>query len=187
MTALNDWFDKGLTRETYIEDMTTNKESLLAVYNQFNLTGKDKEWLATIKSKQLRAIILTADWCNDAMVNLPIFMKLAEEADIDTRYLIRDENLELMDQYLTNGTARSIPIIIFINDAGEEVTKWGPRAPEVQGFADELRSSLPAKDDPGYEAAMNAFILSMKSRFTSDKDLWQHIKTDLIQTLQQSL
>lgn len=187
MNTLNDWFDKGLTRETYIETMTTNKESLLAVYNQFNLTSKDKEWLATIKSKQLRAVILTADWCNDAMVNLPIFMKLAEEADIETRYLIRDENLELMDQYLTNGTARSIPIILFINDAGEEVTKWGPRAPEVQRFADELRSSLPAKDDSGYEAAMNAFIQSMKTRFTTDKELWQHIKTDLIQTLQQTL
>ena len=37
-----------------------------------------------------------------------------------------------MDQYLTNGTARSIPIFIFIDEKGEEKAVWGPRAKEVQ-------------------------------------------------------
>lgn len=37
--------------------------------------------------------------------------RISEVANIDMRLLIRDENLELMDQYLTNGTARAIPLL----------------------------------------------------------------------------
>ena len=187
MTPLNEWFEKGIPAKEFVSSMKVHKENLQSIQEVFSISAEDKGFFDELKTKEIRAIVITEDWCGDAMMNIPILLNISEAANIETRMVLRDQNLELMDQYLTNGTARSIPIIIFINDAGEEVTKWGPRAPEVQGFADELRSSLPAKDDPGYEAAMSAFIQSMKSRFTSDKDLWQHIKTDLIQTLQQTL
>lgn len=187
MTDLNTWFERGMTEKDYIASMETNKESLEQILQQFKLYSEDAAWLQSLKEKELKALVLTADWCTDAMVNLPIFMKISKEAEIETRYFIRDENLELMDQYLTNGTARSIPIIVFIDQEGREVTKWGPRAPEVQGFADEFRSSMPAKDDPAYEAAFKAMVTAMKERFTTDKELWEHIKTDIIQTLQQAV
>lgn len=183
MSTLNNWFDKGMSKEDYISGMQTHKESLESIYERFQLTEQDKTELVSIKGKNLRAIVLTADWCGDAMVNLPILMRIAEETNIDTRYLIRDENLELMDQYLTNGKARSIPIIIFIDQNGEEVAKWGPRALEVQTFVDELKSTIPAKEDPSYEAAFKLFIEALTSRFTTDEALWNKIKEDLINTI----
>jgi hypothetical protein len=183
MRSLNNWFAKGMTKDSYINSMQTNKENMLSIYDRFQLTEQDKFTLASVKEKNLRAIVLTADWCGDAMVNLPIFMKIAEEANIDIRYLIRDENLELMDQYLTNGTARSIPIFIFINQAGEEVAKWGPRAGVVQSYVDELRSTMPAKEDPGYDAAFKLFIKTLTNRFTEDEALWEDIKKDMINSI----
>ena len=50
--------------------------------------------------------------------------------------LLRDQNLELMDQYLTNGTSRAIPIFVFIDQNGNERAVWGPRAETVQHFVD---------------------------------------------------
>ena len=50
--------------------------------------------------------------------------RISEVANIDMSLLIRDENLELMDQYLTNGTARAIPIFIFIDKDGNEQAVW---------------------------------------------------------------
>src|SRR5690606_24737899 len=110
--------------------MEKHKENLLHVYNQTTLTASEREFLQGLQAKQLKAIILTADWCGDAMVNVPIFMHIAQEAMLEARFLIRDENLELMDQYLTNGTSRSIPIFIFLDKDGNEIGKWGPRAPK---------------------------------------------------------
>lgn len=51
-----------------------------------------------------------------------------------------------MDQYLTNGTSRAIPIFIFITESGGMQDVWGPRSPEVQELATEVRKQLPASD-----------------------------------------
>jgi hypothetical protein len=41
-------------------------------------------------------LIVTEAWCGDAAQNLPIIEKLASESDIiETRYILRDENLSL--------------------------------------------------------------------------------------------
>ncbi|MTH53585.1 thioredoxin family protein [Bacillus mangrovi] len=180
---LNGWFEKGMTKEAYIRKMNVHQENLLHIYNTFQLKEEDRVFLQTLQRENIRAVILTADWCGDAMVNLPILMRLSEEALIETRYLIRDDHLELMDQYLTNGTARSIPIVIFMNENGEETAKWGPRTAEVQKWVDEKKQGLPEKDSPEYEEAFGKFAKEIAKRFTSDPDVWTDIKDDLIETI----
>ncbi|HYP51631.1 MAG TPA: thioredoxin family protein [Pyrinomonadaceae bacterium] len=73
-------------------------------------------------------LILTEAWCGDAAQNIPPIEKIARENDrIKTLYLLRDENLELMDKYLTNG-ARAIPKLICLDaETFEEIGTWGSR------------------------------------------------------------
>ncbi len=179
--GLNQWFEKGFTKEEYIGNMQVNQAALQQIYAQYDVTNVSIA--QSLREKQLRAIILTADWCGDAMVNLPIFMKIAEEAHIPASYLIRDNHLELMDQYLTNGTARSIPIIIFIDSDGNEVAKWGPRAKKIQQLVDEKSAQLPNKEDEQHEEAFKAYVQQMKKLYTEDSTVWRIIEEDLLQTL----
>ncbi len=52
--------------------------------------------------------------------------------NIKIRYILRDENPEVMDDYLTNG-GRSIPKLVALEeDTLEEQFTWGPRPQEVQ-------------------------------------------------------
>ena len=141
--TLNHWFEKGQTFEQYRSNMTVNQSELSYVYENLQLTEEDLHFLHNLQSKKWRGIVLTADWCGDAALNVPVIQRMAEEGQIELRFLIRDENLELMDQYLTNQTARAIPIFIFIDEAGEEIKVWGPRAEEVQQLVMSLRSELP--------------------------------------------
>jgi hypothetical protein len=73
-------------------------------------------------------LILTEAWCGDAAQNIPPIEKIARENDrIKTLYLLRDENLELMDKYLTGG-ARAIPKLICLDaETFEEIGTWGSR------------------------------------------------------------
>ncbi len=73
-------------------------------------------------------LTITEGWCGDAAQNIPVIEKIAaENPNIETRYLLRDENLELMDKYLTYD-ARSIPkLVCFDAETFEEVGTWGPR------------------------------------------------------------
>lgn len=187
MKTLNEWFNQGMTTIDYISSMNVNKEGMLSVYNSSELEPGHKTFLHQIQNKNLRAFILTADWCGDAMVNIPLFLRIANEALIDIRYFIRDENLELMDQYLTNGKSRSIPIIVLINQQGEEVAKWGPRAPEAQKLADELFGSLPPKGTPEFDEAFKKVIPNFQKRLTTDKELWAEITSDMMDTIKKQL
>lgn len=181
--GLVDWYEKGMTAQAYIDAMSTNKEELQSVYNRFQVSDADEAQFAELKAKNLRAIVLTEDWCGDAMVNVPILLKIAEQANIDVRMLLRDQNIELMDQYLTNGTARAIPIFIFIDEAGNEKAVWGPRAPEAQQFVDEERAKLPPKDDPQFEEKQKEVYAGFKRKFTTDEQLWTDIYNSIMEKL----
>ena len=86
-------------------------------------------------------LIITEGWCGDAAQNIPIIEKIAaESANIETRYILRDENLELMDVYLTNN-ARSIPKLIALDAKTlEEIGTWGPRPQAAMDYFYEMKA-----------------------------------------------
>jgi len=77
-------------------------------------------------------LVLSEDWCGDAVNTVPVVARLAELApNTDLRVLARDENLDLMDAHLT-GTSRSIPVVIALDEEFNERGWWGPRPAALQ-------------------------------------------------------
>ncbi len=114
-----------LIDELLAEGKTTGPNQSEAMFNYGKLNRQRMKRLGntvelneslTEKARQVERkmiwLILTEGWCGDAAQNIPIIEKIAHEnSNIETRYVLRDENLELMDKYLTNN-ARSIPKLI---------------------------------------------------------------------------
>ena len=72
-------------------------------------------------------LVLTEGWCGDAAQNLPVINKIAElNSAIDLKLVLRDENVELMDLFLTNG-GRAIPKLIQLDKNNNVLNTWGPR------------------------------------------------------------
>jgi Thioredoxin len=180
---LNTWFQKGLTAEEYINSMTRNKDEMVSIYEKFTVNAADKGTLETLKARELRAIVLTEDWCGDALLNNPILLRIGEAAGMEVRFVLRDQNLELMDQYLTNGTARSIPIFIFIDQEGNEVGVWGPRAPEIQALVEKGRAALPDKDAPDFQEKQLELYKRLGASYQKDAAIWQTVADSIISTL----
>ena len=177
---LNTWFQNGLTKDEYIGLMKVNKEGMVSIYNRFELNEEIKKKLEAVQSKKLRAIVLTEDWCGDAMLNNPVLLKLAEAANIEVRFVLRDQNLELMDQYLTNGTSRAIPIFIFIDQDGNEVGVWGPRAPEMQALVEKGRAELPDKEAPDFQEKQMALYKTLGASYQNDLSIWQTVANSIM-------
>ena len=77
-------------------------------------------------------LVLSADWCGDAVNTLPAIARLAQQsANTDLRVLERDVNVDLMDAHLT-GTSRSIPVVMVLDGDFVERGWWGPRPYELQ-------------------------------------------------------
>lgn len=87
-------------------------------------------------------LTITEGWCGDAAQNIPVIEKIAAESDkIETRYILRDENLELMDQFLTDG-ARSIAKLIVVDAETYEVLgSWGARPAAAQQLFVEMKAN----------------------------------------------
>ncbi len=105
-------------------------------------------------------LVLTEAWCGDAAQNLPIIQKIADlNENIEVRYLLRDENLDIMDAYLTNG-ARSIPKLIIMDKEFHELGQWGPRPLPAQ----ELLLDAKSKNIPHDE-----YITTIHSWYGKDR------------------
>lgn len=88
-----------------------------------------EETIATVKDvKEPQTwLVLTESWCGDAAQLLPVINKIANESEnINLKVVLRDENEELMNQFLTNG-GKSIPKLIAIDKNKEVINSWGPR------------------------------------------------------------
>jgi len=95
---------------------------------------------ASIEAPQLWMVI-TEPWCGDSAFSLPVIQAAAEQNDkITLRILHRDENLDIMDQYLTGGS-RSIPKLVAFSVDGEEHFSWGPRPDAGQEVFDRLKEN----------------------------------------------
>lgn len=85
-------------------------------------------------------MVLTEPWCGDSAFLLPVIAEAAALNDsVTLRILPRDENLDIMDQYLTGGS-RSIPKLVAFSDDGTERFTWGPRPEPARKRFDTLRS-----------------------------------------------
>jgi hypothetical protein len=77
-------------------------------------------------------LVLSEDWCGDAVNSVPVIARLAELApNVDLRVLSRDANLDLMDAHLT-GTSRAIPVVILLDGEFNERGWWGSRPASLQ-------------------------------------------------------
>lgn len=94
---------------------------------KLNIPSEIEKKIKTIENKFL-FIVLTESWCGDASPSLPVMNKIAQlNPNIEFKIVLRDENLELMNKFLTN-EAMSIPkLIVLDKDKEKVIADWGPR------------------------------------------------------------
>ena len=110
-------------------------------------------------------IVLTEAWCGDSAQNLPVIAELAKlnPEKIKLYFLLRDENPELMDKYLTNG-ARAIPKLIAINETlNKEAFVWGPRPAPAQELLKDWRKNPAGKSWDDFEKDLHGWYTKDKS------------------------
>lgn len=178
-----EWFSKGLSVQEYIDSMKVNKEEMEGINSRFSLSEGEATRLADLKGTGMKVIAITEDWCGDAMLNNPILLKVAEEIGMEVRFILRDQNLELMDQYLTNGTARAIPIFIFINKSGKVMAVWGPRAKRIQELVDKERRKLPGQDAADFKEKQMSMYKRLTASYQEDAEIWHTVADSMIDTL----
>ena len=147
---------RKLVEELTIQNSTTgnDKSEALADYTKLN-EKRMKRWDKTLKisqetqesikaiNKKLTWIVLTESWCGDAAHIVPVINKVAEiNENIDLRLVLRDENEDLMNMFLTNG-GKAIPKLIAIEkETGNVINTFGPRPFEAIKLVNEYKEKF---------------------------------------------
>lgn len=118
-----------------------NRQRMHRLEKTVRLSDSLKEKAAS-NARPMIWLIITEGWCGDAAQNIPPIEKIAAAApNVETRYVLRDENTELMDEYLTNN-ARSIPKLIALDaETLEELGTWGPRPQAAMDYFYEMKAA----------------------------------------------
>ncbi|OJJ21666.1 thioredoxin family protein [marine bacterium AO1-C] len=113
--------------ESMIHYTKMNVQRMKRLDKTVKLTEETLENVAQIERPQTW-VVITEGWCGDAAQIVPVLEKIANSSDkIDLKLILRDENPEVMDAYLTDG-ARSIPKLVALDsETLEEIGTWGPR------------------------------------------------------------
>ena len=122
-------------------------------------------------------LIITEGWCGDAAQIVPVLEAAAQasQGQVETRYLLRDENPDLMDRYLTNG-GRAIPQLVVLHaDTLAEAAHWGPRPAVAQELVRRLKAEGLSHEE---------FVLQLHTWYAHDKtQTTQHELLALVQQL----
>lgn len=126
-------------REDLIHYTELNAKRMKRIEKTTVLTQALKEQISSIQ-EPMTWVLLSEAWCGDAAQIVPVLGKIAAESDlIDLKIMMRDEHLDIMDQYLTNG-GRSIPKLICLDQEDREIFVWGPRPASIQKVVNDTKA-----------------------------------------------
>src|SRR5687767_8402231 len=121
MSVTRERFGQGLTYDAYKAQMTRNRDRFDINEQAVELKSDDITFFAELDGP-LHVLVLAEDWCGDVIANLPVLGRLAAASGtLDIRVFLRDQNLDLIDQYLKDGQYRSIPVFVFFDATFQEL------------------------------------------------------------------
>ena len=135
----------------------------------------NEEAVAKIKSikQKIEWVVLTESWCGDASPAIPVMYKITElNPNISLSLILRDENLDVMNQFLTNGSM-SIPKLIAIGEEDVVLATWGPRSVDATQLVEAYKKEH-GKLSPEFKQDLQMFY---------NKDKGQSVLEDLLRLL----
>ncbi|MFN8439453.1 MAG: thioredoxin family protein [Caldilineaceae bacterium] len=171
MAVSKERFEQGLTYNAYKEQMTRNRERFDNTEQTVELPSDDVAFFAALP-EPLNVLVIAEDWCGDVINNLPVLGRLAAASGkLNLRVFLRDQNLDLIDQYLNQGQFRSIPVFVFFDQNFHELGHWIERPARVTELNAKLRQELFANDP----------LLSQYAPTTAPADLSEEARSRYIQ------
>jgi len=137
-TQTEDLLKYSELNETRMNRLEKTLEVPNEIVEKLNALPKNYIWLT-----------LTEGWCGDAAQIVPILHKMEEASSkIDLRLVLRDDNDDLMQLFLTNGS-KSVPkVIILEKETKEVIASWGPRPEPARKLIADYKAKNGVVDEP---------------------------------------
>ena len=144
-----DRFDSGMRWTQYLDHIKRNKAKFQYNYDETPLSDDDSaafRKLAEMPNGPARVLVLGEDWCPDVFRGMPIMARIAEAGGVDMRIFPRDDNLDIMGEFLNHGEHQSIPVFVFYTAEHEYICHWTERPAKANEEIPEMRKLFDGLD-----------------------------------------
>lgn len=189
-------FAQGLIWADFLAGAKVNRDKFEHNYHNPVLTQEDLSFFreAGHRPDGPRKLLAIAEaWCGDVYRELPTAVRIAEAAGMDLRIFLRDDNPDIMDEFLSNeGKSRAIPVFAFYTSGTQYITHFTERSAsahaglEVAKEQAKAKLGLPASATFGnlQDPQRQQFLEEVISRIQPYTDQWRR---DAVKEIRQLL
>ena len=140
-------YEQGISWKQWMETIDRNQDQFAFNYEAHEL---DQGHVGAIKALMAKpngpakCLCLGEAWCTDVVRGLPVMARLAEATGLDMKIFFRDQNLDIMQEFLYKGEYQSIPVMVFYTRDHQYIGHWIEKAKLVREQAD-LLSAITSK------------------------------------------
>jgi thiol-disulfide isomerase/thioredoxin len=185
-------FEQGLHYVDFVAQAKVNRDKFEKFYNDPALTPDDLAFFKKAVAHPngpVKILALAEDWCGDVYRELPTLARIAEATGADLRVFRRDENPDIMDEFLSNnGKSRAIPVFVFYTKDHRYITRFLERSAgahkELNAAITEINAKLGLPVGTTYgtvpDDSRGAFVQELIAKITPRFPTW---RKELIQEL----
>jgi hypothetical protein len=120
-------FASGMTWDAYRAHIQRNIPKFEFNYAATTVPPETAQRLKEIAARPngpAKVLVLGEDWCPDVFRGLPVIVRIAEAAGLELRVFPRDDNLDIMKEFLNQGQHQSIPTAVFYTADHDYIAHW---------------------------------------------------------------
>ena len=135
-------FAQGLGYREYTAGMKVNQDRFQQFYESATLSPEDSAFFRKAAQGAPKVLALSEDWCGDCYRNMPVMARIAEASGMEMRVFARDENMDIMDEFLKDGQYQSIPVFVFYTPDHGYIGHWIERPAVTNVEQDKVAAAL---------------------------------------------
>jgi len=152
-------FATGISSFTgWMEKIPERHKEFQRHYDEYTPDPEDIEAVKKlVQAHGVKALVLGEHWCPDVWRGVPVIARIAEATGMEVRYFARDENKDIMSEFLNQGEFESIPTVVFYDGNHRYLGHWIERPALANEEMVPLRAILdaaPKEDGPERQEAL---------------------------------
>ncbi|GMV86567.1 MAG: hypothetical protein AMXMBFR80_24220 [Dehalococcoidia bacterium] len=120
-------FAKGKTFQQYLASGIRNRDLFEDNYRSLVISADQEKALKELAARPdgpHHVVVIGEDWCPDVYRGAGVAQRIAEVMGIELRFFERDQNKDMIAEYLKDGEFESIPVFIFYDRNHREIAHF---------------------------------------------------------------
>jgi hypothetical protein len=142
-------FAQGLKYADFLAQAAVNVDKFEQNYKSAPLSEEDLAFFkraAAQPNGPSKIVAIVEAWCGDVYRETPTIARIAEAAGMELRMFLRDQNPDIMDEFLSNdGKSRAIPVFVFYTAGMQYIAHFTERSAGAHRELTEIVDQVKAK------------------------------------------